>query len=350
MTTTHLTTGIVCLLAFGQGCPWWWPPGEDDDAGDPDLLELCGNGAIDEDEECDDQNLDNGDGCSEFCTHEACTWNTDNLSFPIHVWTGQAVYGEIVFDGNCDLIVGGGEELPYVEALYRVDKDDGSVSVVVEIEQLHPDSLYIAGMTHRVSDNRVYFAVGAADGPDILYAVDDQNVLDEILVLENPVYSLTVAPEQFEGFAGQLIAVAYSPQRLLAIDVDTLVVTPLVEADLLPSVVAFGDDGTLYVVERTADRISTVTPDGVITPFYTGLDSPSGLALSPDGTRMFVAHQPAGGRIDQISLSDMTLTPGVPVEIGGTPMGIVVDGANHVLYEMPFDDYSYAGIGMFAAP
>jgi hypothetical protein len=46
-------------------------------------------------------------------------------------------------------------------------------------------------------------------------------------------------------------------------------------------------------------------------------------------------------------MADLTLTPGVPVELGGTPIGLVVDGANHVLYGMPFDDYSYSGIGLF---
>ena len=327
MTTTHLTTvGIVCLLAFGK-CPWW-PPGGSDDGGD----------------DGDDSGLE---------VDEPCAWDVENLSFPIHVWTGQAVFGEITFDGNCDLIVGGGEELPYVDALYRVDKDDGSVSVAVAVADLHPDSLYIAAITYRASDNRVYFVDGLADQPtDILYAVDDQNVVDPILELEDPVYSMTVAHESFGEFGDHLIAPtgsAFTSPRLLAIDPDNQVITPI--ADLSASVVTFGPDGTLYVAERSANRISTVTADGVVTPLYTDLASPSGLAISPDGTRMFVAHRPGGaGRIDPISLSDMTLTPGVPVEIGGTPFGMVVDGDDHVLYAMPFDDYAYAGIGMFAAP
>jgi hypothetical protein len=327
MTTTHLTTmGIVCLLAFGK-CPWWPPADDGDDGGD-----------------ASDTDLD---------VDESCTWDVDNLSFPIHVWTGPAVYGEITFDGNCDLIVGGGEELPYVDALYRVNKDDGSVSVAVAIEDLHPDSLFIAAMTYRASDNRIYFVDGLADQPaDILYAVDDQNVAHAILEVEDPVLSLTVAPEDFGEFGDQLIAAsgsAFSTPQLLALDPDNAVITPIV--DLGATVVTFGPDGTLYAAQFGENRVVTVTADGVITPFCTDLDRPRGLAFSPDGNQMFVAHQPGGaGRLDQISLPDMTLTPGVPIEFGGAPVGVVVDGANNVLYEMPFDDYSYAGIGMFAAP
>src|SRR5690606_10455657 len=293
MTTTHLTMGIVCLLGLGK-CPWdwspddWppedWPPGDSDGAGDPDL-EIA----------------------------EACTWDTNNLSFPIQVWTGAAAYGEIAFDGNCDLIVGGGEELPYVDALYRVDSDDGSVSVVVEIEQLDPASLYIPAITHRAIDNRIYFVDGLADVPyDLLYAVDDQNVVHEILELEERVHSLTVAPDDFGPYGGQLVAASYSPLQLITIDVDNLVVTPRFDLDPQPTAVTFGPDGTLYVAEHAADRISTVTADGVITPLVTDLTDPRGLALSPDGTKMFVAHRPGGvGRIDQISLADLTLTPGM---------------------------------------
>lgn len=327
MTTTHLTTiGIVCVLAFGK-CPWW--PPHDDDGGD------------------DAGDSGNDDGLE---VDEPCTWDVENLSFPIHVWSGEAAYGEITFDGNCDLIVGGGEQLPYVDALYRVSKDDGSVSVAVEIEDLHPSSLFIASMTYRASDDRIYFVDGLADEPaDILYAVDDQNVAHEILELDDPVFSLTVAPAGFGDFGDQLIAAsgsAFSTARLLAIDPDNLVITPIVE--LGASVVTFGPEGTLYAAEPGANRISTVTAAGVVTPFVTGLASPRGLAISPDGTQMFVAHRPDGaGRLDQISLGDMTLTPGVPIELAGTPIGLLVDGDNNLLYEVPFDDYAYAGVGLF---
>lgn len=321
MTTTHLTTiGIVCVLAFGK-CPWW--PPHDDDGGD-DIGDSGNDGGLEVD--------------------EPCTWDVESLSFPIQVWSGEAAYGEITFDGNCDLIVGGGEQLPYVDALYRVSKDDGSVSVALEIGDLHPSSLFIAALTYRASDDRIYFVDGLADEPaDILYAVDDQNVAHEILEVA-PIRSLTVAPDGFGDFGDQLIAASGS--QLLAIDPDHLVITPF--ASLTASVVTFGPDGTLYAAEPGANRISTVTAAGVVTPFITDVASPRGLAVSPDGTEMFVAHRPSGaGRIDRVSLGSMTLTPGVAIELAGTPIGLVVDGDNNLLFEVPFDDYAFAGVGVF---
>lgn len=128
-------------------------------------------------------------------------------------------------------------------------------------------------------------------------------------------------------------------------------ITTFAQSDTQLSVAAFGSDGALYVADRGGDRIVTVSPDGVFTPFYTGLDAPSGLAFAPDGSRMFVAHLSGNLRIDEISVPGATLTPRIEFEPGASsmPTGIVVDGANHVFYEMPYDDYSHAIIDMFEA-
>ncbi|MBZ5711902.1 hypothetical protein [Nannocystis pusilla] len=303
------------------------------------LLAACGDGLVQAGvEQCDDAGAN--DGCSDTCTTEGCTWDVARGTFPIDVWTGQAVLGEIAFDGDCDLIVGGGEETANI---YRVSKDSGSVSLVV---QGLPHTL-VSGITHRASDDRVYFAAGI---PDHLYALDAQDQVESIMALEDPVLSLTVAPPGFGEFGDQLIAVAYGPSRLLAIDVDNHVITPFAQSASLLSVATFSGDGTLYVADWGSDRILTVTAEGVFTPFYTGVDAPDGLAIAPDGTRMFVAHLSGTGRIDQISIPGATLTPGVAFELGtgAAPTGIVVDGADHVLYEAPLADH--AVIDVFAAP
>lgn len=367
---------IGSLIASTPACPWYEQDffDHDDDRGEDDTgAGVCGDGVMESGEECDlgPDNADDGactsacllaacgdglvqagveqcddggttshDGCSDTCRTEGCTWDVAGRTFPIPVWEGQAVLGEMAFDGNCDLIVGGGEE---TSNIYRVDKDDGSVALVV---QGLPHVL-VSGITHRASDNRVYFAAGI---PDHLYALDDQDQVEPIMALEAPILSLTVAPQGFGGFGDQLIAVSYGPPQLLAIDVDNDVITPFAQSASLLSVAAFASDGTLYVADWGDDRILTVTADGDFAPFYTGVDAPDGLAIAPDGTRMFVAHLSGPGRIDQISIPGATLTQGVEFELstGAAPTGIVVDGANHVLYEMPLDNQ--AVVDVFDAP
>ncbi|WP_272084699.1 hypothetical protein [Nannocystis bainbridge] len=358
----RFTILVGSVVSFIPSCPCHGPgfTCEDDwgDGGEATGMGVCGDSNVDPGEECDDGGTVSGDRCSDTCMIEACAWDVAAHTFPIVVWQGQAVYGQIAFDGDCDLIVSGGEETSNV---YRVDKDDGSVSIVAP----HIHYQVASALTYRASDDSIYYATGLHDPPELfatLYAVDDQDQVHEILTFEDTVTSLTVAPEGFGGFGGQLIATtrpAPNASALQAIDVETGVITTFAQSDIGFGVAAFGADGTLYVTGWNSDSIVTVTADGVITPFFTGISNPSGLAVAPDGSRMFVAHQGdplwAGeDRIDELSIPGATLTPRVEIVQGfaGTLAGIVVDGANHVLYEapeMPDTDQARAIIDMFEA-
>lgn len=64
----------------------------------------------------------------------------------------------------------------------------------------------------------------------------------------------------------------------------------------------FAPDGTLHVVNHNQSRIDSVSADGTFTQLIAGLSSPSGISVDTDGSRLFVAHFPNGGRIDQVSL------------------------------------------------
>jgi cysteine-rich repeat protein len=345
---------FVCEDSWGDG------GGDDDSHGDDDTgAGVCGDGIVDPGEECDDGGTVSGDRCSATCMIDACTWDVAQHTFPIVVWQGQAVYGQIAFDGDCDLIVSGGEETSNV---YRVDKDDGTVSIVAP----HIHYQVVSALTYRASDDRVYYTTGLNEPPELLatlYALDNQEQVHEVLTFADTVTSLTVAPEGFGGFGGQLIGTtrpAPDVSTLQAIDVETGVITTFAQSNIGFGMAAFGPDGALYVTGWNSDSIVTVTADGVITPFYTGISNPSGLAVAPDGSRMFVAHQDdpvwsGADYIDEISIPGATLTPRVEIEQGfaGSLVGIVVDGANHVLYEvpdMPDTDQARAIIDMFAAP
>lgn len=141
-----------------------------------------------------------------------CVWDVENLPFPITVNQGQEPPGQITFDGNCDLVVGDG---PQHGKIYRVDHTDGSV---VEIADVGLGS--VLGLTYRASDDRIFVGSWA---PDQLLAIDPN---DQMSVLASGI-NHSVAP-----------------------------------------------DGTLYVAERDAGKISTVTAEGEITTFYEALLTP----------------------------------------------------------------------------
>jgi len=70
--------------------------GDDGNGGTPasDIPASCGNGHRDEGEECDDGNLESGDGCSYRCTSvcESCERDTcpDQTPFSVHPWYSYA--------------------------------------------------------------------------------------------------------------------------------------------------------------------------------------------------------------------------------------------------------------------
>jgi cysteine-rich repeat protein len=332
----------------------------------------CGDGLVQTGvEDCDDQNVDNTDacldtctaascgdgyvwagqeecdaqeGCSDSCTLvEACTWDTDSLDFPITVFSGPAVLGEIAFDGDCDLVIHGGEETDFI---YRVSRVDGSVTTIPM-----PNMTYMAGLTYRESDNLIYFFGNTYSEEDYLWALDDQDQVHQIMPLTKPITSLTVAPAGFGAFSDQLIGANFPSPQIVAIDVDAQTVTPFASSVGFLSSVRFDPDGTLYVAEYVTGRISTVTSGGTFTTLVPGLDRPNGMAMADDGTHLFVAHKLGGGRIDRVDLPGGLLTPGVATEVifGASATGMVVDGADHVLY-MQYDEPNDKAVLQLFAP
>lgn len=95
---------------------------------------LCGNTTVDPGEQCDDGNLDNGDGCSSTCQNENLSFQYDLATDP----TGRSLlgsnslkqlatigWGDISGDGVADLMVG--EIRNYVSPAGQVRNQAGSV-------------------------------------------------------------------------------------------------------------------------------------------------------------------------------------------------------------------------------
>ncbi len=143
-----------------------------------------------------------------------------------------------------------------------------------------------------------------------------------------------------------------APARILRVDTDngeTEEVVNLNEAGLAPSVPGlFWHDGAFYVTHRDADdrtgAVSRVTPDGEVTPIFSGIiDSQSehqvnDIRMGPDG-RMYVASGPAGNAavmgIDNAPF--IMLSP----DVHTTPCkDIVLTGRNYMTPDFRSDDPS----------
>jgi cysteine-rich repeat protein len=64
----------------------------------------CSNGVVDAGEDCDDGNLDNYDGCDEFCSFEDGFLTADNLSFTRACGNAAQDFGVLGFGTEqCDI-------------------------------------------------------------------------------------------------------------------------------------------------------------------------------------------------------------------------------------------------------
>src|SRR3954447_7958314 len=101
--------------------------------------------------------------------------------------------------------------------------------------------------------------------------------------------------------AGRLCAiVALALGLLLALPARGIAAGPAVEFPLPtagsgPTAIAAGPDGNLWFTEATANRIGRITPNGVVTEFFTGITSNAGLTditTGPDGNLWFTESGP----------------------------------------------------------
>lgn len=296
-------------------------------------LAVCGDGLVwASHEECDDGGLVPGDGCSETCTEEWCTWDVDALDWPLPVHAGFWPEGQIVFDDECDLLVAALHD----HEILRVSQVDGSVSVFAS----ELPGYALPGLAVDPQDGQVYAAT--IDTPGQVYALDDMgqatHVADVPMLgqLHWRPTGIAVAPEGFGQLGGHLIvtAVIGANGRLFAIDPQTGTAEVL---GLNPGEIAsptFAPDGQLYVANVGNGRIDRVSPNGVFLPEYDGFVRPNGVAFSPDGARMAVAHEPDGfGRVELLDYPDGGSLSSDPVEViaNAESTGVLIDAAHHVL-------------------
>ena len=223
--------------------------------------------------------------------------------------------GDMTFDGNCDLLVGG----CIGNGIYRISHTTGAVT------SLATSLANARGVAYRSTDGLVY-----TSDADEIYVLNPSPTL--VVNLGNYITSIAVAPAGWGSYGGRIVAAQYDGD-VYAVNptgpVSTLVGT-LAGAQL--SDLAFASDGNLYVVRYDQGQLLSVTPAGVFAVVATGLGNPTGLASDPLGARLFVADDGAG-RVWQVALPAGTATQvGTGVfDSGWAVSGLARDGAGHLL-------------------
>ena len=259
-----------------------------------------------------------GGGCVALA---GCDWNIATLPLPINIHPNN-LFGDIGFDANCDLLVTGGFNMN----LYRVSRTTGAVSTLATG---FSGSGAVTGVVYRPADGLIYVAT---DMSAKLWRLDVGGVQTQLATFGSPLNAIALAPAGFGAFAGQIVAClqngviqAVNPTNNAVTTVGTIVGSC--------SDIAFNPTGSLaYIANYDSGRIDTMTSTGTVTTFFSGLSSPDGLAMTPDGTRLFVVNNL---RFDQITVPGGVLTQGLSVSLDGGyyTTGLILDASGDLIYK-----------------
>jgi YVTN family beta-propeller protein len=97
------------------------------------------------------------------------------------------------------------------------------------------------------------------------------------------------------------------------------------------SVVASGDGKVLYVAEATADQIAVYNiGDGKVTSLISVAESPVGLAISADSSKLYVTSATASGKVQIVDIAAGKVTG--TIAVGHTPVAVVAAPDGKTLY------------------
>lgn len=240
---------------------------------------------------------------------------------------------------------------------YRIDRN-GQVSVLGRdfnrIEGIAVDregSVYVAsrvdGGVYRILEGRIEVAVPpnfiatpqamAFSPTGDLFVCNDEGVVVgqygpdgefiafyEALVTQPPLAAITVdtdgdvyVAEAEPGWPSQVVVIhPGNPQKQVVTD-----------AVVKPAGVVVRD-GILYVSEHDANRISTISEDGNVTPYFTGVNLPGPLAVDPAGNLLVLAKLPADASATR---SVVRISPDLKAEVVFThadlaSLAVLLDG------------------------
>lgn len=243
-----------------------------------------------------------GDSCCPMgCTvlnDPDCGCSINPAIFPLLITGSTVGVGQVAFDPSCNLLVVHGNP----RNLVRVNGGNGSQTVVAA--NIGAGS-YALGVTYRPVDGLNYVSL---DSGQVL-SVTNGGMTNLIYDHTSEVEALAIAPSTFGAFGGQIIGTTQTGQ-VLAINPSGPTVTVVgMDTGTLSSLV-FSASGTLYVVNYTQGRVSSVTSSGVFTTVSTLGFAGDGIAIDNAGNRLFVSRE------SNDQLYQVPLMTGIPALIG----------------------------------
>lgn len=171
---------------------------------------------------------------------------------------------------------------------------DAAVEELLDVTRISPDTILVTTRW------RPQFYTLDAGGSSLV-------PLPDLVDTRNPM-ALEIAPSTFGTFGGKAIYPTFAHYGVEAIDLQTLVVTPVADVDFLADI-EFSTAGRLFGVSFDANNVVEIHSDGSFstlatlptegTPF--GSSRPDGLAIHPSTHHIYVA-EPYSQRIFEVDL------------------------------------------------
>jgi DNA-binding beta-propeller fold protein YncE len=255
---------------------------------------------------------------SSTCTSGACVPASPWTSV-LPVATGSIGFGDLAFLPGGDILAASST------SIQRVRRSDGMVSPYAT----GIPGIYTLGVTYRPADGMVY--VSNNTGP--VFRVTAAGVVSMLTDLSRRVHSLTIAPPTFGTHGGKIIATVQDG-RVVAIDPAGPVVTTVGTTTGSLSDAAFAPDGTLYLVNYTAESVQTMTAAGTFSTFVaTGLSNPDCIAIDPAGTRLWVINSGSNDMVEvTIPGAAVRSIASFGVNLGDNVTGMLHDGGTTLIH------------------
>jgi sugar lactone lactonase YvrE len=252
----------------------------------------------------------------------------DNGVQEVNVTTGaarQVVKGALAFPADIDVRSAGGKDTLYVADVFAYRSVDGATGAVSDIARVHADALeYPTGVS--VSGDRVILTSAIAGTVEVFDSVSGKRL--------SALHGFTGPSDTIELPGGALLVVEPGGD---VIRVDGEARRTVAHGLKAPTSVARAADGTIYVVEAGARRVSRLDlKTGAATPIAGGFKRPKAVAVGPSGRlvvldladRAVIEVDPKSGAKTVVA-KDLPLgLLGGPVPLGG---GVAVS-ANGDIY------------------